>query len=346
MLTRRSLLLFPPALAALQHARRAAASSPSAPAHEVVQSDAGYIVVHDSMGEKTFRTHPKRAVALQWDILENLIALGVTPVGAGDIAPWNAWVVDPKLPEGIADVGTRAEPNLERIAALKPDVILIGPTQLDLLPQFSELAPVLVFENYRADAPQGEAETAVAQLRELGRLFGREAEAEAVVKRIDAGLHELGARVRAAFGTTPQVQVIRFSSLTTLFVYTPNSITDYALRRMGIHQPFERLNAGYGLTQVRIRDLKDLEDAYVIYARPFALEKKVMNSILWSATPFARKGRVAAAEAYWSHGGALSILVTAERVVTALLTLAPGAEDAAKNPEEAAAKAAADLTGP
>ena len=328
MLTRRSLLLLPPA-AALQYARRAAASSPSAPSASA--SDAGLIVVRDSMGEKTFRTHPKRAVALQWDILENLIALGVTPVGAGDIAPWNAWVVDPKLPEGIADVGTRAEPNLERIAALKPDVILIGPTQLDLLPQFSELAPVLVFENYRADARQGEAETAIAQLRELGRLFGKEAEAEAVVKRIESGLQELGAKVRSAFGKPPEAQVIRFSSLTTLFVYTPNSITDYALRRMGIRQPFVRPNASYGLTQVRIRDLKDLENAYVIYARPFSLEKKVMNSILWSATPFARKGRVAAAEAYWSHGGALSILVTAERVVTALLTLAPGVKTAADN---------------
>lgn len=325
MLTRRSLLLLPPAAAALQYARRAAA------AHSAAAPDAGLIVVRDSMGEKTFRTHPKRAVALQWDILENLIALGITPVGAGNIAPWNAWVVDPKLPEGIADVGTRAEPNLERIAALKPDVILIGPTQLDLLPQFSELAPVLVFENYRADAPQGEAQTEIAQLRELGRLFGREAEAEAVVKRIETGLQELGAKVRAAFGKPPEVQVIRFSSLTTLFVYTPNSITDYALRCMGIRQPFVRPSASYGLTQVRIRDLKDLEDAYVIYARPFSLEKKVMNSILWSATPFARKGRVAAAEAYWSHGGALSILVTAERVVAALLTLAPGAKTAADN---------------
>ena len=326
MITRRSLLLLPPAAAALQYARRAAAAADQAEE----TSDAGLIVVHDSLGEKTFRTHPKRAVALQWDILENLIALGVTPVGAGDIAPWNTWVVDPKLPEGIADVGTRAEPNLERIAALKPDVILIGATQLDLLPQFSELAPVLVFENYRADAAQDEAETALAQLRELGRLFGKELEAEAVAKRIDAGLQELGANVRAAFGKMPEVQVIRFSSLTTLFVYTPNSITDHALRRMGIRQPLVRPNAGYGLTQVRIRDLKDLEDAYVIYARPFSLEKKVMNSILWSATPFARKGRVAAAAAYWSHGGALSILVTAERVVTALLTLAPGAKAARK----------------
>lgn len=62
---------------------------------------------------------------------------------------------------------------------------------------------------------------------------------------------------------------------------------------MGMAQPLTRPASAYGLTQVRIRDLKNLTDAYVIYIRPFAQEAKVMNSILWCATPFARKHHVA-----------------------------------------------------
>ena len=50
---------------------------------------------------------------------------------------------------------------------------------------------------------------------------------------------------------------------------------------MGMAQPLTRPASAYGLTQVRIRDLKNLTDAYVIYIRPFAQEAKVMNSILW-----------------------------------------------------------------
>ena len=285
----------------------------------------GPVSIRDSRGVHEFRKIPQRVVALQWDILENLVGLGIRPVGAADIAPWSEWVREPALPEGIVNVGTRAEPNLERIAELKPDLILIGPTQEDLLAQLNGIAPVLLFENYRAESVEGEAETAIAQFRELAKLLRAEDRAESEIARIESGLAELGEKVKNAFGTSPQVQVIRFSSLTTLFLYTPNSICDYALKKMGIRQPLELPNASYGLTQVRIRDLKNLTDAYVIYIRPFAMEKKVLNSILWCATPFARKGRVAAAEPYWSHGGAPSILVTARRITDALLTLAPGA---------------------
>ena len=103
------------------------------------------------------------------------------------------------------------------------------------------------------------------------------------------------------------------------------------LKRLGLKQPFVRPNADYGLTQVRIRDLKALEEAYVIYIRPFAQENTVLRSILWQATPFARKGRVAAADPYWSHGGALSIMTTAQSITKALLTLAPSKKEAIAN---------------
>ena len=302
----------------------AALSLTGIPLSTAFAGEEGAITIRDSRGVHEFTRVPQRVVALQWDILENLVGLGIRPAGAADIASWAEWVREPALPDRIVDVGTRAEPNLERIAELKPDLILIGPTQEDLLPQLKGVAPVLLFENYRAESAEDEAETAIAQFRELGRLFRAEARAEAEIARIEAGLGELRDKVKRAFGTAPEVQVIRFSSLTTLFVYTPNSICNYALKKMGIRQPLQLPNASYGLTQVRIRDLKDYTDAYVVYIRPFAMEKKVLNSILWCATPFARKGHVAAAEPYWSHGGAPSILVTARRITDALLTLAPG----------------------
>lgn len=193
----------------------------------------GPVSIRDSRGVHEFRKIPQRVVALQWDILENLVGLGIRPVGAADIAPWSEWVREPALPEGIVNVGTRAEPNLERIAELKPDLILIGPTQEDLLAQLNGIAPVLLFENYRAESVEGEAETAIAQFRELAKLFRAEDRAESEIARIESGLAELGEKVKNAFGTSPQVQVIRFSSLTTLFLYTPNSICDYALKKNG-----------------------------------------------------------------------------------------------------------------
>ena len=317
---RRALLLAATALPAALLSRRLHAAE-SAESAEPVESD-GRIVIRDALGEHAFDRPPERAVALQWDILENVVGCGVTPVGAADIKPWDEWVRTPALPRGVTDVGTRAEPNLARITSLHPDVILVGPTQADLIARLGAIAPTLVFDNSRADAPQGEAETAVAQFRELGRLFGRQAQVEARLARIDAELDALKKRLEAVFPTLPSVQVIRFSTLTTAFIYTPNSITDWTVRRLGMRQPLTAPPAAYGLVQRRLRDLKHLTDAHVLWVRPFSQERKLRESVLWQALPFVRRGLTGPAEPFWSHGGALSILETARSITEGLVRIA------------------------
>src|SRR5262245_36288925 len=65
-----------------------------------------------------------RVVALEWDGVEDALALGVTPVGGADLRGYRAFV-SPTIPSSVQDVGTRQEPSLERIAQLKPDVIVV-----------------------------------------------------------------------------------------------------------------------------------------------------------------------------------------------------------------------------
>ena len=110
----------------------AALSLTGIPLSTAFAGEEGAITIRDSRGVHEFTRVPQRVVALQWDILENLVGLGIRPAGAADIASRAEWVREPALPDRIVDVGTRAEPNLERIAELKPDLILIGPTQEDL----------------------------------------------------------------------------------------------------------------------------------------------------------------------------------------------------------------------
>ena len=70
------------------------------------------------------RRAAKRVVALEWDALENLVALGVKPVGAADLRGFRQYVAV-ALPGGITDVGMRQEPSIERIAKLRPDLIIV-----------------------------------------------------------------------------------------------------------------------------------------------------------------------------------------------------------------------------
>ncbi len=44
-----------------------------------------------------------------------VIELGVTPVAVPDIAGYSDWVVQPAIPEGVAEGGTRTEPNFSAL---------------------------------------------------------------------------------------------------------------------------------------------------------------------------------------------------------------------------------------
>ena len=68
------------------------------------------------------------------------------------------------------------------------------------MPVLATIAPVLLFSNYRADAPENEAETALKQFRELAKLFQREAVAEAEIARWFAQIDAYGDAIRKAFG--------------------------------------------------------------------------------------------------------------------------------------------------
>ncbi|MFY0407862.1 iron-siderophore ABC transporter substrate-binding protein [Solicola sp. PLA-1-18] len=85
------------------------------------------ISVDTAFGEVTLDEKPTRVVALGWGDAETALALGVQPVGASDwlafggegVGPWAEGMYD-EAPELIGTL----EPELEKVAALKPDLIL------------------------------------------------------------------------------------------------------------------------------------------------------------------------------------------------------------------------------
>ncbi|MFD5800107.1 iron-siderophore ABC transporter substrate-binding protein [Streptomyces sp. NPDC127020] len=83
--------------------------------------------VKTKFGEITVESKPQRVVALGWGDAETALALGVQPVGQSDwlafggdgVGPWAKGRYD----ESPQKIGT-LEPEYEKIAALKPDLIL------------------------------------------------------------------------------------------------------------------------------------------------------------------------------------------------------------------------------
>ena len=179
-----------------------------------------------------------RIAALEWDGLENVIALGLTPVAGTDRAGWQKWVRTPAWPQGCADTGSRPEPDLARLKALKPDVIVCGPLQAAKLEALREIAPEVVYlENFRADAPHDQAETAKRQFLELGERFGRTQTAHRVVERLEASLAEARETLARRAPLTRSVQVIRFTSATSVLLYARNSVENAVVKALGLTQP-------------------------------------------------------------------------------------------------------------
>ena len=115
------------------------------------------------------------------------------------------WVREPALPASVAELGLRTAPSFEGLAALHPNLILVNALDEPLRPRLERIAPTLSLSVYgdegRPLALAGEA------LRDLGRRFGRDAQAEAVL----AGAEAAFARCGAALSGQRRAPVLAFS---------------------------------------------------------------------------------------------------------------------------------------
>lgn len=276
------------------------------------------ITVTDSRGAQTFPAPPKRVIALSWSLAEHLVELGVAPVAIADPGGYATWVARPALPAGVGDVGLRQEPNLERIAELSPDAILISDDQIAMAPMLERIAPVLHFESFNADHENAEA--ARRTFRTLGRLFGREAEAEAKLGALDARLAALRARIAGHFdGTPPPVTIIRFVDEARVIVHGENAMPSAALAALGLRNGAEIPASTWGIAFRRVAELGRVADGIVLHIEPFPEADKLFATPLWRAMPFVREGRFRALPTVWTYGGAMSIGYLAEEIATALL---------------------------
>ncbi|EGQ9887907.1 TPA: iron-siderophore ABC transporter substrate-binding protein [Vibrio parahaemolyticus] len=279
------------------------------------------ITAHDAYGAVTFEQVPQRVVVLNWDILEQVLALDIEPIAAPNLPGYRQWVVNPYAPESIEDIGTRAEPSLEKIASLKPDVILAASPQQDLIPLLRQIAPVVYLPNFSQN--EAAAQTAIKHFRTLGALFDKQELAEQKLAKLNDSFKQLRDKIRQHYSAPLDVLVMRFSTPNSVLLSTENSTTDYVVEQLGLTNPIQVSARAWGIKQDRINRLQNLEQSYVLYVQPFPQESKLNSSPLWQAMPFVKKQRVNSVRAVWAYGGAMSLQYMAEAITDSLIELAP-----------------------
>ncbi|GAA3180031.1 iron-siderophore ABC transporter substrate-binding protein [Blastococcus jejuensis] len=183
--------------------------------------------VEHAMGTTEIPARPERVVVLDTGELDSALALGVTPVGAvtTDVAEgFLSYLAEDA--DGVEVVGTIAEPNLEAIAALQPDLILSNKVRHeDIYDQLAQIAPTVFAERVGAVWKDN--------FRLAGEALGLEDEAERALDDYEQRAAELGASVGDPSATT--VGTARFVG-GTIRVYSAASFIGTVLADIGLTQ--------------------------------------------------------------------------------------------------------------
>ncbi|MEE2032808.1 ABC transporter substrate-binding protein [Rhodococcus chondri] len=182
--------------------------------------------VTHALGETVIETKPERVIVLDGGELDDVLSLGLTPVGLAN--PESAAGQPSYLAEklsGVADVGTINNLNLEAIAALQPDLILGSKLRADkLYPQLSSIAPTVF--GIRPGFPWKENFLLVADT------IGEETKADEVLNAYQKRADE----VRAAIPGDPTISLVRFMS-GRIRLYGNLSFIGVILQDVGLPRP-------------------------------------------------------------------------------------------------------------
>lgn len=255
-----------------------------------------------------------RIATLDWTLAETLLALGVTPAAVAQVEAYHAWVREPELPEQVVDLGLRTQPNLELLADLEPDRILISPMFANLEPRLRRIAPVDILSLY---TPDTDTWTEMLSLtRELGRMAGREDAAEQLIAETEARIDTLRHRVD---GISTPLLLVQFMDARHVRVFGDNGLYQAVLDQLGLENGWPGTTNDWGFATAGLEELAGI-DARLVVVRPYpaGVEERLESSGLWQALPSVRRGTTITLAPVWSFGALPSARRFAEALVTAL----------------------------
>ena len=155
-------------------------------------------IVHD-FGTTELKKAPKRIVILDNLYGEILDPLDITPVGAttgqADSQELSTLFKKQYKDAKVVSVGWQGNPDLDKIAELKPDLILMTGEQEDLYEELSEIAPTVGYQ-INTDENWDYHETSL----KVAEIFDKRDEMKKDLDRLDAREAVFAENVKAKFG--------------------------------------------------------------------------------------------------------------------------------------------------
>ena len=245
-------------------------------------------IVHD-FGTTELKKAPKRIVILDNLYGEILDPLHITPVGAttgqADSQEFSTLFKKQYKDKKVISVGWQENPDLEKIAELEPDLILMTGEQEDLYEELSEIAPTVGYQ-INTDENWDYHETSL----KVAEIFDKRDEMKKDLDRVDAREAVFAENVKAKFGNQ-KLMYLRV---------TDNDIRYYAYGHFGyLYDTYhfnraETFNPDDMFQVIDPDKLKDINpDLLIVQAdSQELLENKLKNNPVWSSLKAVQNNKV------------------------------------------------------
>ena len=194
-------------------------------------------LVKHAMGETPVPAYPQRVITLDGSGLENALTVEVKPVGTvlnTDIDSPPSYLKG-KLTE-IERIGTIAQPSLEKILTLKPDLILsITGVSESIYPQLTQIAPTILAPFTGGDSWK---ESLTIHAQALGKTDLADQWIQHYQERLNTFRQQMGSRLE-----TIEVSVIRLYPEGPS-LYLPDSFAGKILQEAGLSRPSSQRGTG------------------------------------------------------------------------------------------------------
>ncbi|MEN0617491.1 Fe(3+) dicitrate ABC transporter substrate-binding protein FecB [Klebsiella indica] len=269
------------------------------------------VTVQDEHGTFTLDKTPQRIVVLEFSFVDALAAVNVSPAGVADDN-------DPSriLPEVRArlkswqSVGTRAQPSLEAISALHPDLIIADSSRhTGIYPALRQIAPVLLLKSRNETYAENLQSAAI-----IGKVVGKDTQMQQRLAQhrqtMAAFARQLPAGASVLFGTSREQQFNLHSAQT----YTGSVLTALGLK---VPQPIN----GTPMTAINLEQLLAINPQWLLVAhyRAESIVKKWQQDPLWSMLQAQQNQQVVAVDSNsWAR---MRGIFAAERIASDMVKI-------------------------
>ena len=270
------------------------------------------VTVTDSRGKEIKLDAPaERVVALEWGDAEMLITLGVMPVGVADVKGYSTWVTAEKLDDSVKDVGTRAEPSVDAIVDLEPDLVVTEEGRSPaLVEQLEQYVPVLVTKGSDARDNLKRLENDFTM---IAKAVGKEDTAKQVLEDFDAAI-EAGRKKIEEAGAAGQSFVMadgwQDGNAISIRPFGEGALVSQVAIRLGLKNAWTGMvDEVWGLGQTDVEGLTTIKDENVRFLYNASDGNDVFadglaDNPIWRSLPFVKAGRVhRLTDGIWTFGG-------------------------------------------